>query len=70
MIESRPKRATPPKKARSRKGATKATSRVSGSSRDAYVVCELTCEDPEAILEFADDMGKLAADLWLQGKLR
>ena len=48
-----------------------ALERPSGVSvRDqAEVVCELACEDSAAILSFAEELGRLAADLWFAGKL-
>ena len=54
---------------RSTAATPKPASHLTRKSRDVDVVCEFTCEDPEAILELADDFGKLAADLWLAGKL-
>jgi hypothetical protein len=33
------------------------------------VTCDLACEDAAAILSLADELGRLAADLWFAGKL-
>jgi hypothetical protein len=68
VTKARPKKAVRPKAPGSPKAAAP-TSRATRSSRDVDVVCELTCEDPKAILELADDLGRLAGDLWFDGKL-
>jgi hypothetical protein len=39
------------------------------SREEVTVTCEFACEDPEAILSLADDLGRFVADLWLAGKL-
>jgi hypothetical protein len=36
---------------------------------EATVTCEFACDDPEAILSLAEDFGRIAADLWFDGKL-
>ena len=46
------------------------SSRVRLRAREeATVTCEFACDDPEAILSLAEDFGRIAADLWFDGKL-